>query len=70
MTVELDKIPPPTRAQIEQLMAARGWTFSQAMNHVVETAVGEGALSVVGRRKAKVLKLVAPKRASERGSSG
>ena len=70
MTVELGKLPPDTRQKVEELMRANGWSFSRAMNEMFEAAVASGALSVVGRRKAKVLHLVTPMRASGRDSSG
>lgn len=70
MTVQLDQLPPEVRQRIEGLMRANDWDFSRAMNEVFEAAVASGALSVVGRRKAKVLQLVAPMRASPRDSSG
>jgi hypothetical protein len=68
MTVELGKLPPDTRQKVEELMRANGWSFSRAMNEMFEAAVASGALSVVGRRKAKVLHLVTPMRASGRDS--
>lgn len=68
MTVELERLPPQTREKVEELMRTNGWGFSRAMNEMFEAAVAGGALSVVGRRKATVLKLVAPKRASGRDS--
>lgn len=68
MTVELEKLPPKTRQRVEGLMAENGWTFSQAINAMMESAIANGALSEVGRRKAKVLQLVAPMRASGRDS--
>lgn len=70
MTVQLDQLSPDVRQRIEGLMRANDWDFSTAMNQVFEAAVASGALSVVGRRKAKVLQLVAPMRASPRDSSG
>lgn len=70
MTVELEKLPPQTRQRVERLMAENGWTFSQAINAMMESAIANGALSEVGRRKAKVLQLVTPMRASGRDSSG
>ncbi len=70
MTVELERLPPDTRQRVEELMRANGWSFSRAMNEMFEAAVAGGALSVVGRKKAKVLQLVAPMRASGRDSSG
>ena len=70
MTVELERLPPQTRKRVEELMRANGWSFNQAMNEMFEAAVASGALSVVGRRKAQVLHLVTPMRASGRDSSG
>ncbi|MEX0292512.1 hypothetical protein AAH995_04095 [Pseudomonas putida] len=70
MTVQLDQLPPDVRQRIEELMRANDWDFNTAMNQVFEAAVASGALSVVGRRKAKVLQLVAPMRDSPRDSSG
>jgi len=70
MTVQLDQLPPHVRQRIEGLMRANDWDFNTAMNQVFEAAVASGALSVVGRRKATVLQLVAPMRASPRDSSG
>lgn len=68
MTVELEKLPPQTRQQVEGLMRQNGWTFSQAINAMMESAIASGALSEVGRKKAKVLQLVTPMRASGRDS--
>lgn len=68
MTVEIGKLPPETRLKVEELMRANDWSFSRAMNEMFEAAVASGALSVVGRRKARVLQLVAPIRASGRDS--
>lgn len=68
MTVELEKLPPQTRQRVEGLMAENGWTFSQAINAMMESAIASGALSEVGRKKAKVLQLVTPMRASGRDS--
>lgn len=68
MTVELERLPPDTRQRVEELMRANGWSFSRAMNEMFEAAVAGGALSVVGRKKAKVLQLVTPMRASGRDS--
>ncbi len=68
MTVELEKLPPQTRRRVEGLMAENGWTFSQAINAMMESAIASGALSEVGRKKAKVLQLVTPMRASCRDS--
>ncbi|MEG1625089.1 MULTISPECIES: hypothetical protein [unclassified Pseudomonas] len=70
MTVELEKLPPDTRLKVERLMFQNGWSFSQAINAMMETAIASGAVSEVGRRKAKVLQLVTPKRASGGDSSG
>ena len=70
MTVELERLPPQTRKRVEELMRANGWSFSYAINAMMETAIACGALSEVGRKKAKVLKLVPPMRASGRDSSG
>jgi hypothetical protein len=70
MTVELERLPPQTRKRVEELMRANGWSFNQTMNEMFEAAVASGALSVVGRRKAQVLQLVTPMRASCRDSSG
>ena len=68
MTVELERLPPQTRKRVEELMRANGWSFSNAVNAMMETAIACGALSEVGRKKAKVLKLVPPMRASGRDS--
>ena len=68
MTLEIEKLPPETRLKVEALMRANGWSFSRAMNEMFEAAVASGALSVVGRRKARVLQLVTPIRASGRDS--
>jgi len=70
MTVELERLPPQTRKRVEELMRANGWDFSHAINAMTETAIACGALSEVGRKKAKVLQLVPPMRASGRDSSG
>jgi hypothetical protein len=70
MTVELERLPPHTRKQVEKLMRANGWNFSRAINEMTETAIACGALSEVGRKKAQVLQLVPPMRASGRDSSG
>lgn len=70
MTVELERLPPHTREQVEKLMRANGWNFSRAINEMTETAIACGALSEVGRKKAQVLQLVPPMRASGRDSSG
>jgi hypothetical protein len=68
MTVELEKLPPHTRQQVEGLMRQNGWNFSQAINAMMESAIASGALSEVGKKKAKVLQLVTPMRASGRDS--
>jgi hypothetical protein len=68
MTVELEKLPPPTRQKVEGLMRENGWSFSQAINAMMEASIASGALSEVGRKKAKVLQLVTPMRASGRDS--
>lgn len=70
MQFEVEKLSPEARRQIEALMRANGLTTQQALNQIMEEAVAEGALSAVGRRKAKVLTLVPTKRASSRDSSG
>ncbi|AZC52301.1 MULTISPECIES: hypothetical protein [Pseudomonas] len=68
MTVELERLPPKTRQRVEELMCTNGWNFSRAINEVMENAIACGALSEVGRKKAKVLQLVTPMRASGRDS--
>jgi hypothetical protein len=68
MTVELERLPPQTRKRVAELMDANGWTFSQTINEMTELAIASGALSEVGRKKAKVLQLVTPMRASGRDS--
>lgn len=68
MSIEMEKLPPQTRQRVRQLMDANGWTFSQAINEMTEAAIAGGALSEVGRKKARVLQLVAPMRPSSRGS--
>jgi len=70
MTVELERLPPQTRKRVEELMRVNGWSFSRAINEMTETAIACGALSEVGRKKAQVLQLVPPMRASGRDSSG
>lgn len=70
MTVELERLPPRTRQRVEELMRVNGWCFSRAINEMTETAIASGALSEVGRKKAQVLQLVPPMRASGRDSSG
>lgn len=68
MTVVLEKLPPETRQKIQTLMENNGWSLDRALNELVEAAIAAGATSVVGRRKAKVLHLVTPMRASGRDS--
>lgn len=68
MTVELEKLPPRTREKVEGLMSQNGWSFSQAINAMMEASIANGALSEVGKKKAKVLQLVPPMRASGRDS--
>lgn len=68
MTIDKEKLSPETRQRVEELMFANGWDFNQAINEMMETAIAGGALSEVGRKKAKVLQLVAPMRASGRDS--
>ncbi|WP_223504255.1 hypothetical protein [Pseudomonas sp. GL-RE-29] len=68
MTIELEKLPPKTRQAVEGLMRQNGWSFDRAINEMMETAIAGGALSEVGRKKAKVLQLVTPMRASGRDS--
>jgi hypothetical protein len=70
MTVELERLPPDTRQQVEGLMRGNGWTFDRAINEMIEASIASGALSEVGKRKAKVLQLVPPIRPSVRDSSG
>jgi hypothetical protein len=68
MSIELEKLPLKTRQAVEGLMRQNGWSFAQAINAMVETSIASGALSEVGRKKAKVLQLVTPMRASGRDS--
>ena len=68
MTVELEKLPLKTRQKVEGLMLENGWSFSRAINEMVEISIASGALSEVGRKKAEVLHLVTPMRASGRDS--
>lgn len=68
MTIELEQLPPPTRKRVEELMRVNGWGFSRAINEIMEDSIARGALSEVGRKKATVLKLVTPMRASGRDS--
>jgi hypothetical protein len=68
MTIELERLPPPTRKRVEELMSANGWDLSRAINEIMEDSIARGALSEVGRKKATVLKLVTPMRASGRDS--
>lgn len=70
MTVELEKLPPQTRQKVEGLMRQNGWGFSQAINAMMEASIASGALSEVGRKRAKVLQLVARNSPSERDCSG
>lgn len=70
MSIELEKLPPKTRQKVEELMSANGWSFSRAINEMTETAIACGALSEVGRRRARVLELVPRISPSERDSSG
>lgn len=59
-----ENVPPETRAKINRLMEARGWTFEEAVNEVLLEAITSGATVFVGRRKAPVLELVGLKRPS------
>jgi hypothetical protein len=68
MTIDREKLPPDTRQRVEELMLVNGWDFNRAINEMMETAIAGGALSEVGRKKARVLKLVTPMRASQRDS--
>ncbi|WP_207285193.1 hypothetical protein [Pseudomonas sp. FW300-N2A2] len=68
MTIDREKLSPDTRQRVEELMFANGWDFNRAINEMMETAIAGGALSEVGRKKAKVLQLVTPMRASGRDS--
>ena len=68
MTIDKEKLPPNTRQRVEELMFVNGWSFDRAINEMMETAIAGGALSEVGRKKAKVLQLVPPMRASGRDS--
>ncbi|MBT9571080.1 MAG: hypothetical protein IV106_08225 [Pseudomonas umsongensis] len=68
MTIEREKLPPATRKKVDELMRINGWDFSRAINEMTETAIASGALSEVGKKKAKVLQLVTPMRASGRDS--
>ncbi|MHA6128885.1 hypothetical protein ACX3YD_22320 [Pseudomonas fluorescens group sp. PF-1] len=68
MTIDKEKLSPETRQRVEELMFANGWDFNRAINEMMETAIAGGALSEVGRKKAKVLQLVTPMRASGRDS--
>jgi hypothetical protein len=68
MNVEQERIGPETRRKIQELMRVNAWSFEKALNEILMEAVASGATSVVGRRKAKVLQLVTPMRASGRDS--
>jgi hypothetical protein len=68
MTIDKEKLPPETRQRVEELMFVNGWDFNRAINEMMETAIAGGALSEVGRKKAKVLQLVTPMRAFGRDS--
>lgn len=70
MTVELEKLQPQTREKVKELMSQNGWSFSQTINAMMEASIANGALSEVGKKKAPVLQLVTPMRASGRDSSG
>lgn len=70
MSIELEKLPPKTRQAVEGLMRDNGWDLSRAINEMVEIAIAGGALSEVGRKKAKVLQLVTRIRPSERDCLG
>ncbi|KPA87314.1 hypothetical protein PF66_06224 [Pseudomonas asplenii] len=68
MQFEIEKLSPEARRQVEALMRANGMTLSQGVNLITEASIAEGALSAVGRKKAQVLQLVTPMRASGRDS--
>lgn len=70
MLFEPEKLSPETRRRIQGLMLANGWSFEKALNELCISAVSNGATSVVGRQKAKVLQLVTLKRDSDRASEG
>lgn len=70
MLFEQEKLSPSARQRVQQLMTERGWSFEKAINEICIAAVAGGATSAVGRQKAKVLQLVAPKRDSDRASEG
>lgn len=70
MSIELEQLPPKTRQKVEELMRVNDWSFSRAINEITETAIASGVFAQVGRKKAKVLHLVPPMRASGRDSSG
>ncbi|WP_421547386.1 hypothetical protein [Pseudomonas sp. QD4] len=70
MTVFLEKLPPAHRQEIQRLMNNNGWSLERALNELVEASIAAGALSAVGKKKAQVLHLVTPMRASGRDSSG
>jgi hypothetical protein len=68
MTIDRERLSPDTRQRVEELMFVNGWDFNRAINEMMETAIAGGALSEVGRKKATVLQLVTPMRASGRDS--
>ena len=70
MLFEPEKLSPETRRRIQELMLANGWSFEKALNEICINATSNGALSVVGRQKAKGLQLVTLKRDSDRASEG
>jgi len=70
MTIDKEKLSPNARQRVEELMFVNGWSFDRAINEMMETAIAGGALSEVGRKKAKVLHLVTRIRPSERDCSG
>ncbi|UCL84517.1 hypothetical protein [Pseudomonas sp. HS-18] len=70
MLFDPEKLSPETRRRIQGLMLANGWSFEKALNEICISAVSNGATSVVGRKKAKVLQLVPLNRDSDRASKG
>ena len=70
MTIEREKLSPDVRQRVEELMRQNGWNFNRAINEMMEAAIANGALSEVGRKKAKVLQLVTRISPSERDCSG